>query len=133
MGHGLYGSAKGANDSGRLHVVGSHDDELVARRDQPPQHNPVSFGAAIGDLHVLGRCAIVERGDDGSQLRSAVGLGIGQVLFGEGVAVFLPVRQLVEPQRMHAAFGDIPGDPVFPNRLQAFERERLEIHARGRV
>jgi hypothetical protein len=29
---------------------------------------------------------------------------------------------------MHAALGNIPGDPMLPDRLKALERERFEFH-----
>ena len=39
------------------------------------------------------------------------------------------VDQLRDPQRVDAAFRDVPGDAVFPDRLEPLERERFEPHA----
>ena len=95
--------------------------------------DPVRFGSAVGDLDVVGRRAGRRATRWLPAARRAVGLRVGQMLFEERVAILLSVRQLVEPERMNAAFGDVPGDPVFPDRLQTFERERFELHAASSV
>ena len=107
-GHGPDGGAKRPREL--RPTACSSDIMTTARRrgwTRPPERNAVGLGPAVGDLHVLGRCgAVVHRRDERAQLRECRWSACRPACWpGEGRRGLPAVRQLVEPQRMHAAFG----------------------------
>ena len=120
--------AKPARDAAHLHVVGGHHDHLVARFDEVPERDAVGLRSAVGDLDVLGSCTGIQHGNRRAKLGRAVRLRVAELLGEERHAFGFADRELFEPERVHAAFREIPGHTVLPDRLQTFQQKWFELH-----
>ena len=118
-----------AGEAAHLHVIRHHHDHVVARLDQQHQRDAVRLGSAVGDLHVRRGRAWIHRRDQRAELEGSVGLGIAERLREQRHAFILGVGQLLDAQRMHAAFRQVPADAVLPCRLEPLHLEGLELHS----
>ena len=124
------GGAQAARQARCLHVVRREEHDFVAGLDEAHQQHAVGLGPAVGDLDMVRRRARIHGGDGFPQLGGAVGLRIPQFLLQEGVVQRRRIDQLGDPQRLDAAFRDVPRHAVFPDRLEPLERERFKPHCR---
>ena len=111
-----------------LHVIRDHHRDLVVRLDEIPRREVVRFRTAVRDLHVIGRCARIDAGDELAQRDRAVRLRVAQRLCQERLARSRIVGELAEQKRMHAAFGQVELHLVFVGGLHALHRELFESH-----
>jgi hypothetical protein len=96
------------------------------------QRDAVGFGSAVGDFNVVGRRAGIKGGDLPPQFERAVRLRVRERLTEKVFTILLGQRELLHAQGFDAALREIPGDLVFPDRLEPFHRKRFETHE-GRV
>ena len=124
----VHARAERPRDPAHLHVVRHHHHDVVAALDEVPEHDAVGLGTAVGDLDVLGSGSRIHRRDRAPQIRRPVRLRVAQFLREQGRAVLRRVGELLQPERMDAAFRQVPGHPVLPGRLQPFHRKRFQPH-----
>jgi hypothetical protein len=118
-----------AGEAAHLHVIRHHHDHVVAGLDQQHQRDAVRLGSAVGDLYVRRGRAWIHRRDQRAELEGSVGLGIAERLREQRHAFILGVGQLLDAQRMHAAFRQVPANAVLPCRLEPLHLEGLELHS----
>ncbi len=120
-------------DAPDLHVVGQHDDDLVAWRQERAGRDVVRFDGTHGDQHVVAGGTVVEGGDVLTQLRRAVHVRVVQRCAQNVFERLRPIRQkLAQRNRVHTALGQVVLDGLLELRHVAFHHERLEI-AHGRL
>ncbi len=115
-------------DAPDLHVVGQHDDNLLAGGQQAVYRQIIGLGGAYRDEDLLGGGPLVERGDAIAQRHRAVCLRIVELRGEQRIdALGIVIEELAQAQGMNAALGKVVVDDVFPFRHHALHEKRLEM------